>query len=118
MTEHVEGRIAFLRAELKITDAQARVWDKFADTLRNSSKRLRDAILPKPGANQPQAQSIVQLVAAQERRLTARLQGIQEVKAQLDPLYAALSDEQKKTANELLAPQMGMGMMAMGRGVP
>ncbi|PWC69723.1 hypothetical protein TSH20_08840, partial [Azospirillum sp. TSH20] len=31
--EHVEGRIAFLKAELGITDAQAPQWNAFADTL-------------------------------------------------------------------------------------
>jgi LTXXQ motif family protein len=33
--EHVEGRIAFLKAELKITDAQAPQWNAFAETLRS-----------------------------------------------------------------------------------
>ncbi|MCC7482149.1 MAG: Spy/CpxP family protein refolding chaperone [Hyphomicrobiales bacterium] len=40
MTEHVEGRIAFLRAELQITDAQAKLWEAFADALRDNAKRL------------------------------------------------------------------------------
>ncbi|MEP7174133.1 MAG: hypothetical protein ABI705_11645 [Aestuariivirga sp.] len=37
MTERVEGRIAFLRAELKVNDAQAKVWNKFSDLLRNNA---------------------------------------------------------------------------------
>ena len=39
--EHVEGRIAFLKAELKITDAQAPQWNAFADTLRSNAKAHR-----------------------------------------------------------------------------
>src|SRR6516164_7300947 len=31
MAGHVEGRIAFLKAELKITDAQTSAWNAFAD---------------------------------------------------------------------------------------
>jgi hypothetical protein len=28
---HIEGELAFLKAELKITDAQSKKWDAFAD---------------------------------------------------------------------------------------
>ena len=37
---HVEGRIAYLKAELKITDAQAQQWNAFADALRQSAKAM------------------------------------------------------------------------------
>src|SRR5579862_3383633 len=35
MAGHVEGRLAFLKAELKITDAQMPLWDKFATAVRD-----------------------------------------------------------------------------------
>ena len=38
--DHIEGRIAFLRTELKITDAQASAWDAFAEALRTNAKKL------------------------------------------------------------------------------
>src|SRR4029434_2294118 len=38
--DRVEGRIAFLRAELKITDAQANAWNGFAEALRANAKKL------------------------------------------------------------------------------
>ena len=50
--DRVEGRIAFLRAELKITDAQADAWNGFADALRTNAKKLaevRVSMMPKPG---------------------------------------------------------------------
>src|SRR5580692_4940253 len=43
---HTEGRIAFLKAELKITDAQLSAWNSFADTMRANSaesEQLRHA---------------------------------------------------------------------------
>jgi hypothetical protein len=49
----------------------------------------------------------------QERSLLARLEGTRALKSAVTNLYGTLSEDQKKTANELLAPQMGMGMMAM-----
>lgn len=39
MADHVEGRIAFLKAELKITDAQLPQWNTFADALRSNARR-------------------------------------------------------------------------------
>ena len=55
--DRVEGRIAFLRAELKITDAQAGAWNTFADALRANAKKLgevRASMMGKPGdAQQP-----------------------------------------------------------------
>jgi hypothetical protein len=49
----------------------------------------------------------------QERWLLARLEGTRALKSAVTNLYGTLSEDQKKTANELLAPHMGMGMMAM-----
>lgn len=40
MTSHVEGRIAALKSELKITDAQALQWSRFADALRGTAKSM------------------------------------------------------------------------------
>src|SRR5262245_57582372 len=40
---HIEGRIAFLKAELHITDAQTAQWNAVADALRDGDKTMRDA---------------------------------------------------------------------------
>jgi hypothetical protein len=56
--DHIEGRIAFLRAELKITDAQMSAWNAFADALRANAKKLgevRAAMMSGSGAKQQQA---------------------------------------------------------------
>ena len=45
--------------------------------------------------------------------MLARLEGTRTIKSALSKLYATLSDDQKKSADELLVPHMGMGMMAM-----
>ena len=38
MTGHVEGRLAFLKTELKITDAQLPLWNAVADAIRTNAK--------------------------------------------------------------------------------
>jgi hypothetical protein len=120
MIDRVEGRIAFLRTELKITDAQAGAWNAFAAALRTNAQSLaaaRRGMMAGMGAGQ-QVQTLSQRLDAQERWLTARLEGTRALKTVYTGLYGALSDEQKRTADELLAPQMGLGMgmgpMAMG----
>jgi hypothetical protein len=112
MIDHVEGRIAFLRTELKITDAQNAAWNAFADALRANAKslgELRALMMPQQGAA---PQTLVDRLTLQEKWLAARLEGTRAIKSALTNLVASLSDEQKKTADELLAPHMGM-MAAM-----
>ena len=114
--DRIEGRIAFLRAELKITDAQASAWNAFADALRANAQKLgqaRAAVTHQPAAGQHHAATMAERLDTQERWLQARLEGTRALKSALTSLYGTLSDEQKKTADELLAPHMGMGMRGM-----
>jgi LTXXQ motif family protein len=114
--DRVEGRIAFLRAELKITDAQNAAWNAFADAMRTNAKSLgevRSTMMA--GAKQ----NLVDRLALQEKWLAARLEGTRAIKAALANLVGTLSDDQKKTADELLAPHMGMmAMMQSGQMEP
>lgn len=40
--QHIEGQLAFLKAELKITDAQAPQWDAYAAARRANAKRMTE----------------------------------------------------------------------------
>jgi hypothetical protein len=40
MAGHVEGRLAFLKTELKITDAQLPLWNAVADAIRADAKTM------------------------------------------------------------------------------
>jgi hypothetical protein len=118
MIDHVEGRISFLRTELKITDAQAGVWNNFATALRANAQTLgtaRGAMMGQMRTGQQQGQTLAERLDAQERWFAARLDGTRAIKAAFTKLYEALSQDQKKAADELLAPHMGMRMM-MGVG--
>jgi hypothetical protein len=46
--------------------------------------------------------------------MEARLEQIKTVKVAVDKLYAMLDEAQKKTADDIVLPSMGMGM---GRGM-
>jgi hypothetical protein len=110
MTEHVEGRIAFLRAELKITSAQAPAWDRFADSLRTNAKKLSEHASARAAPSQP---TLAERIEHEEHRLAARLEGVRAIKAALGPLYAALSDDQKKLAERLVPHHVGLMPMGM-----
>lgn len=112
--DRVEGRIAFLRVELKITDAQADSWSGFADALRANARKLaevRASITPKPG--ELPVSTLAARLEQQEQWLAARLEGTRAMKSAYIKLNELLSDDQKKTANDLLAPHLGIGAMAM-----
>jgi hypothetical protein len=117
--DRVEGRIAFLRTELKITDAQTNAWNEFGDALRTSAKKLGDvrtSMISHMGAAQQQSPALTEQLSLQEQWLTARLEGTRAIKSAFTNLHAVLTEDQRKTATELLGPHMGLGMMEMMAG--
>jgi hypothetical protein len=112
MAGHVEGRIAFLKAELKITDAQQPLWNPLADVMRANAKRMAD--MPHGMGMMGSAATLPDKLAMHEKMMTAHLDGLRKLQAAVEPLYSALGADQKKTADELMIGPMGMmgiGMM-------
>jgi hypothetical protein len=110
MAEHVEGRLAFLKTELKITDAQLPLWNAVADAIRANAKSMSE-MMSGGMMGGSQTATLPDKLSMREKMMTAHLEALRKFKAAVDPLYAALSPEQKKTADELLMGPMGMGMM-------
>jgi len=113
MAGHVEGRIAFLKTELKITDAQQPLWNAVADAMRASAKDMA-AMMPMMQSMMQPVGTLPEELAGREKAMTAHLEALRKLKSAIDPLYAALSDEQKKAADQLMVDPMGimgMGMM-------
>jgi LTXXQ motif family protein len=106
MAGHVEGRLAFLKTELKITDAQLPLWNAVADAIRANAKGMGGMAEGMMGS--AQGATLPDKLSSREKMMTARLEALRKLKAAVDPLYAALSDEQKKTADELIMGPMGM----------
>ena len=106
MAGHVEGRLAFLKTELKITDAQLPLWNAVADAIRANAKDM--GAMAEGMMGSAQAATLPDKLTTREKMLAARLEALRKLKAAVDPLYAALSDEQKKTADELIMGPMGM----------
>ena len=103
--QHIEGQIAFYKAELHITDAQAAQWNGFAETLRANAKRLQDAYKttaqPATGMS-----SLPDQLTRRRLFLTAQLESLKGTEPAAQALYAVLSPEQKKAADELMADHL------------
>jgi len=112
MAGHVEGRIAFLKTELKITDAQQPLWNPVADAIRANAKDMAE-VMPMMRSTMQPSSTLPDKLAAREKVMTAHLEALRKLKAAVEPLYAALSDDQKKTADQLMIGPMGMMGMGM-----
>lgn len=96
----IEGRLAFLKTELKITDAQKDAWEAYAKSLKTNletMKSMRQLMLTTFEAKSP-VERLEGRVAAMETRLTA----LKEMQPALAKLYETLDATQKETADELL----------------
>ncbi len=108
-SERMEARLAYLKTALKIADAQQPQWNAFADTLRKhareADKRMearRSQIEQKRRDTPPTA---IERMEFRQARLAAAATRLNDVLAAAKPLYAALSPEQQKIADELFAPR-------------
>jgi len=109
-TERVEARLAYAKTALKITDAQQPQWDAYANQVRKIAQDLEQRFKSRRSEGQsgrPQAQqlnAIERLERAQSFHAEA-VTRINQILAVEKPLYAALSPEQQKVADEVLKPR-------------
>lgn len=113
MSTHVEGHIAFLKTELKITQAQTRAWDRYAAYMREAAKDFaaeRPVTAPSAAPNaeateppaRPTRKPLLERLAAREKHLQERLRLAEAQKAAAEGLFKVLTDEQKAIAEDLL----------------
>lgn len=105
MMYHTDGSLAFLKAELKITDKQAGVWDKFAKAMRASADSMRAAMQANMAANPPA--TFAERLDRHEAMMSARLDSLRSTKAALLPLYNALDASQKQKLDGMMMPCRG-----------
>ncbi|VTZ60046.1 Spy/CpxP family protein refolding chaperone [Sinorhizobium medicae] len=111
--EHIEGRIAFLKAELKIMPEQEPLWNAFVEILRINARGTQDGMMQMPGGMGGPGRAPatpLQHVELRESALASRLESVRKLKGVLVPLYQSLEGAQKTMADKLLVPMM-MGLM-------
>ena len=107
MLDRVEGRLAFIKAELKIAEAQAPAWSQLADAIRAAAKN-HNARMKTVIKGEERGRTLPERLDAHEQFMSARLDEIKQIKGSLNALYAVLSEEQKREADELVLPMAGM----------
>lgn len=110
-SERVEARLTELKNALKITDAQQSQWNSFADTLRKQARagdqRMKERMAQRQQGAKPAPLTAIQRLERRQAFLAAASARTGEVLAAAKPLYAALSPEQQKIADDLLAKRAG-----------
>jgi hypothetical protein len=110
--EHTEGRIAFIKAELKITEAQMPQWNAFAEAVRGnagSMAEMRKSMMAAQGG----VSTLPDRLALEDKLVTAHLAALKKTEEALGQLYRMLTDDQKKVADSIVLGPMGMPMGMM-----
>jgi periplasmic protein CpxP/Spy len=101
----IDGRVAFLKAELKITPAQETQWQQVATAMRENANAL-DQVMA--GARQQRGtMDAVQRLALRGQLAKVRADNDARLLTAFKPLYASLSPEQQQVANALVGEHHG-----------
>jgi hypothetical protein len=99
------GRLAYLKSELNITDAQADAWNGYVDAVNGRVSKLSDL--------RQRMMATLRTGSAVERRdariagMEAMLESLKAVNPAIQSLYMVLTDEQKKIADQLIGMDCG-----------
>jgi LTXXQ motif family protein len=108
MAGHTDGRLAYLKAELKITNAQEPLWASYAAAVQDNAKAMLghcNAMMSQRGSS---TLNLPDRLEKHEQFMAAHLESIRAMNKALKPLYAALDDAQKQTIDQLFFGSMGM----------
>jgi hypothetical protein len=95
-----EGRIAFVKAELAITDAQKADWDAFAGAIKRNLQSMQGMASTMRAVSE--AKTPVERLDAHLAAMEGRIKALQDVKPTLAKLYDELTPDQKSKADEIL----------------
>jgi protein CpxP len=96
----VDGRIAFLKTELKITPAQETQWQQVESAMRENAKNLDQSI--STARQNRSGMDAVQRLELREQFAKMRADNDARLLTAFKPLYASLSPEQQQMANQLV----------------
>ena len=97
----IDGQIAQLQKRLAITDAQKPQFDAFAQVVRQNAQTI-DALVQQ---EQKAAHNAVDDLRSSVKIAQEEADGLKRLLPAMEALYASLSDQQKRTADQLLGGQ-------------
>ena len=108
MTGHIEGRLAYMKAELKITPAQEALFAAYANAMRDNLQAMAAHCATMMSQGGPASLSLPDRLDLHEQFMAVHLDAVRAMSKALKPLYASFDDAQKRAADQLFS---GMGMM-------
>ena len=103
----MEGRLAYLKADLGITDAQAAAWDGYASAVKARGDAMQSMHATMMHAMQ--GGTAMDRMNAHTTAMQSMMDSMNALKPATEALYKVLNDDQKKKADVLL----GMGCCMM-----
>jgi hypothetical protein len=115
-TEHLDGRLAYMKAELKLTDSQTGAWSNFADAWRDLAQKANAKCAAMDDRMDHAKPHVLHKLEMMESHMSTHLDIIRAQKAAIESLFNALSEDQKKIASDVLPSIMKVGGSMMGGG--
>ena len=103
----IEGRLAYMKAELGVTEAQTATWDGYVSAVKARGTTMQDMHTAMVQAMQ--AGSALDRLDARTKAMESMVESLKALRPVTEALYKVLSDDQKKKADLLL----GMGCCMM-----
>ncbi len=100
-----DSRLANLKTELKITDAQAGVWKGYADAIKTRVDVMQGSRTGMMGAMDKGG--AIERMDLRIKSMEAMIESMKVVKPATEKLYAALTAEQKIVADQLIGADCG-----------
>lgn len=101
----VDGRLAYLKGELDITDAQNEAWEGYVDAVKGRvgvMQGMRQSMM-----DAMQKGSAIERMDVRIKSMEAMVEAMKAVKPATEKLYAVLNNEQKKVADQLIGIDCG-----------
>jgi protein CpxP len=111
--ESVEQRITNLHAALKITAEQGTQWNAVAQAMRENAANM-DKLVAADRTTAPQNMSAVEDLKSYQKFAQAHVDGLKNLIASFDKLYAAMPDAQKKVADGVFNTSRGGNSASKG----
>jgi hypothetical protein len=96
----MEGRLAYLKAELGITEAQTEAWNGYVSAVKARTSTMQSMHTTMMQAMQ--SGSAVERMQAHTQAMESMVESMKALTPATEALYKVLSDEQKKKADLLL----------------
>jgi hypothetical protein len=104
MAGHIEGRLAYVKAELKITEAQESLWNAYSAAVRDSTNSMLARCMTMMSRRSGSAVGLPDRLDQNEQLTAAQLDAMCAMNKTLKPLYTALSGRKWAVPARLYRP--------------